>query len=136
MDGPRGSAGDRAEGDADGRTGPGDQVGAGVTAVPGPPAGPTIVDWRRMGHRLRRSAVAIGLLVLTGWIVTGLVGDGVAVRDLGTWTGIGLAAMFVAELIVVGGAAVRGLLRAGDRGDRLARGDVGILPPQLTGRRR
>lgn len=89
-----------------------------------------IVDWARAGRRLRASALAIGVVVATGSLVTWLV---VGSSEIGTWVFGGLAAMFLVELVVVGGSALAGMLRAGERGDRLARGDVSLLP---AGRRR
>ena len=50
--------------------------------------------------------------------------------------GLALALLFVAEVVIVGGSALRGMLAAGERGDRLASSDVSLLPPQLTRRRR
>lgn len=68
----------------------------------------------------------------TGWTVSAVAGG----PGLGTWLGIALGLIFVAELVIVGGSALRGMLRAGERGERLARSDVGLLPPRLGGRDR
>lgn len=87
-----------------------------------------LVDWRRTALRMRRSAVVLGVLVLVGWLVTGLLGDGLRPGALGAWVGLGMALLFLAEVVVVGGAAVRGMLRAGAEGERLAGDDVGLLP--------
>jgi len=92
-----------------------------------------LVDWRRTALRVRRSVVVLGVLVLVGWLVTGLLGDGLRLAALGGWVGLGMAVLFVVEVVVVGGAAVRGMLRAGAEGERLAGSDVGLLP---TRRRR
>lgn len=91
---------------------------------------PRLVEWEDTARRIRRSAVILGGLVLLGWLVAGAVGEqGWALRSLGNWLGLGLLAMFVAEVVVVGGSAARGLLRAGERGERLSGGDVGLFPP-------
>lgn len=94
-----------------------------------------LVDWGRVGRRIGVTAAVTvgGCLVL--WLVTGLLGDGLTAGALGGWLGLGVGVLFVAEVVFVGGAALRGMLRAGARGDRLAGGDVGILPPQLRRRR-
>lgn len=97
------------------------------------PPGP-IVDFSRAARRVRTSAMVLGSMAPVGWLVTGLVGDGLDPGDLGAWAGLALLGMFLVEVVVVGGSALRGMLRAGDRGERLAGGDVGLLPPQLTGR--
>ena len=82
-------------------------------------------------------AAVLVTLVVVGWLVDGIVGDtGFRLRVLGELGGLALLATFVAEVVVVGGASVRGMLRAGDRGERLAGSDVSLLPPQLRGCRR
>lgn len=92
-----------------------------------------IVDFGRAARRVRASALTLGSAALVGWLVTGLLGGGPDPSDLGAWAGVALLGMFLVEVWVVGGSALRGMLRAGDRGERLAGGDVGLLPPQLTG---
>lgn len=94
-----------------------------------------IVDFPRAARRLRASAIVLGTAAVVGWVVAGVAGDGVHVADLGGWIGAALLGMFLVELVVVGGSALAGMLRAGDRGERLAGRDVGLLPPQVTGRR-
>ena len=91
-----------------------------------------LIDWGRVGRRMGWSAAVLGGLTLLVWLFVGLSRGGPSLGDLGGYIGLALGAMFVVELVVVGGAAVRALLRAGERGDRLARGDVGLLPPQLA----
>ena len=97
---------------------------------------PPLVDWGRVGRRVGVTAAVLTALAIVAWIVSGLAGDGLSVRSLGNWVGLALGLLFIAEVVLIGGAALRGLLRAGERGERLASGDVGILPPQLTRRRR
>lgn len=89
-----------------------------------------IVDWARTGRRIRVSAVAVATLVVVAWLVTGLLGDGLRLADLGDWVGLGLGVMVLVELVVVGGAAVRAERRAAVRGERLGSEDVGLLPPR------
>lgn len=97
---------------------------------------PRVVDWPRTVRRLRRSLLAVAGVVLVVWLVLGVVQGGPSLRLLAELVGLGLLAAFLVEVVVVGGGAVRGLLAAGERGDRLAGGDVSLLPPQLTRRRR
>jgi hypothetical protein len=80
----------------------------------------------------RSTAVLLAAAVL-GWVVHAAVVGTWSWRYLGNWLGLALAAIFLMELLVVGGSALRGMLRAGERGERLSGHDVGILPP---GRRR
>ena len=94
-----------------------------------------LVDWRRTALRVRRSVLVLGALVVLGWLVTGLLGDGLRLGALGGWVGLGMAVLFVVEVVVVGGAAVRGMLRAGAEGERLAGSDVGLLPTRWRRRR-
>jgi hypothetical protein len=113
-------------------------------ATPGHVAGhegaPGIVDWHRTGRRLRRQLLVIVGTVVVAWLAIGVVGDGHSLRSLAELVGLGVLLAIAAEIFVVGGAAVRGLLAAGERGDRLASADVSLLPPQvsrrLRGRRR
>lgn len=100
------------------------------------PTPPPLVDFAGTARRIRRSVLVLGALGVVGWVVVGLATGGPDPRDLGAWAGLVLAGMFVVELVVVGGSALRGMLRAGDRGERLASGDVSLLPPQVTRRRR
>lgn len=79
--------------------------------------------------------MVLGAVGLAGWLVTGIATGGLTVGALGAWLALVALGMFVVEVVVVGGSALRGMLRAGDRGERLAGGDVGLLPPQLHGRR-
>jgi hypothetical protein len=95
-----------------------------------------IVDWRRTAQRLRRQLLVIAGLVVVAWLVIGLTGPGLTLRLLAEVAGFGVFLAFLAEVVVVGGSAVRGLLRAGERGERLARADVTLLPPQLRRRGR
>ncbi len=103
-----------------------------VPAAPIPAA--PIVDFSRAGRRVKRSATILGGGALVGWLVAGLVTGSLTASGLATWVAVALAGMFVVEVVVVGGSAARGMLRAGDRGERLAGSDVGLLPPQVTQR--
>jgi hypothetical protein len=101
-------------------------------ADPAPPLG--IVDWHRTARRLRWQLGVILALVVVAWLVLGIQGDGPTLRSLAELTGLGVLAAIVAEIVVVGGAALRGMLAAGARGDRLASSDVALLPPQVRRR--
>lgn len=90
-----------------------------------------LVDWGRAGRRVRAGALALAAAVLVGWVVLSLAGDGFSGRTLGGLVGLALALLFLVELVVVGGAALRGMLRAGERGERLASDGVGLLPPRV-----
>ncbi len=93
-----------------------------------------IVDWHRLGRRLRFTVTTLLVAAVLAWLVVGATGGALTLRALAAWIGAALGALFVAEVVLVGGSALRGMLRAGERGHRLAGGDVGMLPPQL-GRR-
>jgi hypothetical protein len=110
-------------------------VGPLVDSVDDPFVG-RLVDFRATARRMRRSAAVLLLAALGAWLITGLGNGGLAGSDLGGWLGLALGGMFVVEVVVVGGSALRGMLRAGESGERLAAGDVGILPPQLRRRLR
>jgi hypothetical protein len=99
-------------------------------------AAPPIIDWARTGRRLRLVLSAIGATIVVVWVVHAVVTGGVDLAMLGELVGFGLFAAFVVEVVVVGGTALRGMLAAGERGERLSGPDVSLLPPQLTRRRR
>lgn len=99
--------------------------------APEDPGAVGLVDWGRTGRRVRISVLVLGTGVLVAWTVLALLGDGFDLRTLGGLVGLALALLFVVELVVVGGAALRGMLRAGERGERLASGGVGLLPPRM-----
>lgn len=96
---------------------------------------PSIVDFRRTARRLRTAATVIGAAVLGAWVVLAVT-TGASLALLAELAGLGVLAVLVAEVVVVGGSAVRGMLAAGERGDRLASGDVSFVPPQLLRRGR
>jgi hypothetical protein len=96
---------------------------------------PPVVDFPRTLRRLGTSLSVIGGVVVVTWLVLGAVGDGWRLALLAELFGFGLVVAFLVEVVVVGGSAIRGMLAAGERGDRLASGDVTLLPPQ-AGRRR
>ena len=91
-----------------------------------------LVDWARTGRRLRRVVALLTILVVVVWAVLGVVGDGgFELRLLGELAGLGLLVAIAAEVVIVGSVALAGMLRAGERGERLAGSDVSLLPPQL-----
>lgn len=97
--------------------------------------GPAILDFRRTARRLAVAVSIIGIVVAVSWVAL-VVTTGASVRLLAELAGLGLLAAFVVEVVVVGGSAVRGMLAAGERGERLADPDVALVPPQLLRRRR
>jgi hypothetical protein len=101
-------------------------------ADPAPPLG--IVDWHRTARRLRWQLGVILALVVVAWLVLGIQAGGPTLRSLAELTGLGVLAAIAAEIVVVGGSALRGMLAAGARGDRLASSDVALLPPQVRRR--
>ena len=106
--------------------GPGETASAGSSRP--------LVDFRRTARRLAIAVAAIGVLVLATWIVL-VVTTGAPLRLLAELAGLGLLGAFAVEVVVVGGSAVRGMLTAGERGERLASSDVALVPPQLLRRR-
>lgn len=89
-----------------------------------------LVAWRRVGR-------LVGLVV-AGWVALGALGAGVTGALTGgltstgwsLWLGIALAGAVFSAVATVAWSAVRGMLQAGGRGERLAAGDVGLRPPR------
>ena len=90
-----------------------------------------IIDWSRTARRLRSILRVIGITAVVAWLVIGFLSDGPTLQLLAELLGIGILVSFAVEVVVVGGVAIRGMLAAGERGDRLAGQDVFLLPPQL-----
>jgi len=93
-----------------------------------------IIDHAGVARRLRRWLVLLLLGTIGAWLVGGRVGDGPTLSGLAGLLGVAVLLALLVEVLVVGGAAVAGALRAGERGHRLAASDVTLLPPQLAGR--
>jgi hypothetical protein len=94
-----------------------------------------LVDYPRTARRLRRSLALLSGATLVAWLIGGLLGDGPDVAGLVALAGVAVLLALFVEVVVVGGAAVGGALRAGGRGERLASADVSLVPPQLRRRR-
>ena len=95
-----------------------------------------LIDWSRTARRLRAVLLVLGSAAVVLWLVLGFLGDGPTLGLLAELLGAAILAVFVVEVVVVGGTAIRGMLAAGERGDRLASQDVFLLPPQLLKGRR
>ncbi|MFU8839172.1 MAG: hypothetical protein ACNA8R_00435 [Nitriliruptoraceae bacterium] len=93
-----------------------------------------LIDWGRTARRLRRILTGLALLVLLAFgLLSGVRGE-VRPSLLAELVGLALLVAFAVEVVVVGGSALRGMLTAGERGERLASADVGLLPPQVLRR--
>ncbi len=93
-----------------------------------------LVDWRRLGRRLWLLALGwAGLAALGIGATTALSGDPAAAGAL--WAGIAALGFPASVVVAVALSAVGGMLRAGESRERLAGGDVGLMPPQVRPRR-
>lgn len=91
---------------------------------------PPLVDLPATARRLRRALAVLGGVVLGAWAVRSALTGAVRLGDLAALAGLGLLVAFVVEVLVVGGAALRGMAEAGARGERLSGPDVALMPPQ------
>ena len=98
--------------------------------------GPGLVSWADTARRLRRIALVLAAVIVASFVLLSVQRGEVAWSLLGELLGLGLLAAFLIEVVVVGGTAFRGMLTAGERGERLASQDVGLLPPQVLRRAR
>ncbi len=95
-----------------------------------------IVDWSRTAWRLRLSFSVLGVVVVVVFTVASVNGGAANWPLLGEFVGLALLTAFAIEVVVVGGSALKAMLTAGARGERLARDDVSLIPPQLLRRAR
>jgi hypothetical protein len=93
-----------------------------------------LIDWARTARRLRRILTGLALVVVVAFGLLSFARGEVALTLLAELVGLALLAAFAVEVVVVGGSALRGMLTAGARGERLASPDVGLLPPQVLRR--
>lgn len=137
---PRRAAADALEGPdapdrADARD-PSDTAVPSEVAEASPGASP-LIDWGRTARRLRRVVLGLAVVVSVGWVIIGITSDaGFELRVLGEMTGLALLVAIAAEIVIVGSVALTAMLRAGERGERLAGSDVSLLPPQVRRGRR
>jgi len=99
-------------------------------------SGPPLVDLPRTARRLRRWLGLLAGGVPIAWLAGGAVRGSLELARLAELAGVAVLLALLIELVVVGGAALRGALRAGARGERLAAPDVTLLPPQVRARLR
>lgn len=97
---------------------------------------PPIVDWGHTARRLRRQLVVLAAGIVVVWLVVGIARGSLTLALLAEIAGFGVLIAVALEFVIVGGAALRGMLRAGERGERLAGPDVSLLPPQVMCRLR
>lgn len=95
-----------------------------------------LIDWARTARRLARVLTGLALVVLATFAVLSTVRGEIRPALLAELVGLALLVAFAIEVVVVGGSALRGMLAAGERGERLASTDVGLLPPQVLRRAR
>ncbi|MBW3561398.1 MAG: hypothetical protein KY437_02775 [Actinobacteria bacterium] len=93
-----------------------------------------LLDHGRTVQRVRVLAVAVGGFASVGLLVSWLVAGGPPLDAFLLWAGLAVLVIVLGAIAVVTAAALRGMLRAGDRGERLADRDVGLVPPQLRSR--
>ncbi len=94
---------------------------------PGAERDPALIDWRRLARRLGIVAAAWTGVAVAGPVVTLTVTGRAAT---GLWLGVGAVGLGITGVVVVARSAFAGMLRAGDRGERLAGDDVGLIPPR------
>lgn len=93
-----------------------------------------LLDHGRTVQRVRVLAVVVGGFASVGLIGSWVVASGPSLGPFLLWAGLAVLVIVLGAIAIVTAAAVRGMLRAGDRGERLADGDVGLVPPQLRSR--
>lgn len=95
----------------------------------------TLVQWGGLA-RVVLVAALVALALLTVAAVVLVLAGGRSLGEVAPFAGIAVVGFLVTVVLAVGWSALRGMLRAGDVGERLASRDVGLLPPQARRRRR
>lgn len=95
-----------------------------------------LVDHAAVGRRLRRSFLLLITATILAWLGAGLFAGGLEAARLVELLGVAVLLALLIEIVIVGGAAIAGALRAGERGERLSSDDVRLVPPQLRRVRR
>lgn len=95
-----------------------------------------LVDHAAVGRRLRRSFLFLITATILVWLGAGLFAGGLEAARLVELLGVAVLLALLIEIVIVGGAAIAGALRAGERGERLSSDDVRLMPPQLRRVRR
>jgi hypothetical protein len=91
-----------------------------------------LVEWSRVGRAIARLALGWTALALGGVAVGAALGTQAIAQLSLAIAPFGLLASVVG---VVGVSALGAMLRAGERGERLAGADVGLMPPRARGSR-
>ncbi|MDP9023720.1 MAG: hypothetical protein M3N57_13690, partial [Actinomycetota bacterium] len=69
-------------------------------------------------------------VAVLGAVVSAGLGGGLSAAAVRLWLGVAALGTVVSAVGLVAWSALGGMVRAGDRGDRLAGDDVGLLPPR------
>jgi hypothetical protein len=88
-----------------------------------------LVEWGRVARRVGWLLVGWAALALLAVAVSAVVAPDRLRIPL--WAGVAGVGFLVSTIGMVAVSALRGMLRAGERGERLAGRDVGLAPPQL-----
>lgn len=91
-----------------------------------------LVHWRGLVRLVLGAAVAAAVL-LSGAAVL-VLASGRPIGEVAPFVGIVVVALLGTVVLAVAWSALRGMLRAGDVGERLGSKDVGFLPPQARRR--
>lgn len=93
-----------------------------------------LLEHGRTARRVRWLVVTVGALTVLGLAATWIATGGISPDAFVLWLGLAALVTVLGAMAIVALAALRGMLRAGDRGERLADRDVGLIPPQLRSR--
>jgi hypothetical protein len=94
-----------------------------------------LIDWSRLGRRMAVVALGWVLVIALGAAVTAALA-GLTRGALLLWLGLGAVGLVASAITLIAASAVGGMVRAGDRGQRLSSDDVGLSPPQVRRRAR
>lgn len=90
-----------------------------------------IVSFTDTARRMRRFAVALGMLTLALVVLRAVINGGFSAQMLAETVGLVLLLALFGEVVIVGSVTIRGARRAARAGQRLSQGDVALVPPQV-----
>lgn len=89
-----------------------------------------VVDFAWVRRRIGVVGAVWAALAVLGAVLSAGLAGGLSAAAVRLWLGVAGLGTVVSAVGLVAWSALRGMVRAAERGDRLAGDDVGLLPPR------